>query len=104
MVYILVFSIAFSLLFPLILQILGKDVLDPSNPIFAKIQIFIAVLVLLITLIARKYFYLELKHQSDEKESYTIKKAHEKLQKKPQVQMDVTEDDEIKIYVDKEIK
>ena len=104
-VYVVVTSLIFSLLFPILLQVLGKTVLDPLDPVFMKIQIFIAVLVLLLTLILRKYFYIALKHPVREiKESYTIKKAQEKVQKKPEVQMEGVEDDEIKIYVEKEIK
>lgn len=104
-VYVVLTSLIFSLLFPIILQVLGKTVLDPMNPVFLKIQIFIAVLVLLLTLILRKYFYVALKSAPVEiQESYTIKKAQEKVQKKPEIKMQATEDDEIKIYVEKEIK
>lgn len=56
--YVLVASIAFSFIFPLVLQILGKGLLGPNDPIFVKIQIFIAFLVLVITIIMRRHFYM----------------------------------------------
>ena len=105
LVYVLITSFLFSLIFPIVLQILGKPVFHPADPIFLKIQVFIAVLVLLLSLILRKYFYIALRHPVWEiKESYTLKKAQKKVQKKPEVQMERAEDDEIKIYVEKEIK
>lgn len=62
------------------------------------------------TLIGRKYFYTALTcPRRENKESYTQKKAQEKTQKKPEPKKETleeqqTQDDEIRIYVDKEIK
>ena len=89
------------------LQILWKDVLDPYNPIFVKIQIFIAVLVLLLTLIGRRYFYICLKSWDTEKkiESYTAKKGETSYKTPTEDKIrEQDQDDEIRIYIDKEIK
>lgn len=59
--YVLLASIAFSFLFPTFLVLFWKEVLLSSNPIFEYIQIWITVVVLLITILWRKYFYLPLR-------------------------------------------
>jgi len=106
--YVLVASIVFSFLFPLVLQISGQEILTPSDPIFAKIQIFIALLVLIVSLILRKHFYITLEDSEEKTQSYTqTKKSPEKKQtqkNKKQTQKSDDADEEIKIYVDKEIK
>jgi len=106
--YVLVASIVFSFLFPLVLQLFGKEILTPSDPIFAKIQIFIALLVLIVSLILRKHFYITLEDSEEKTQSYTqTKKSPEKKQtqkNKKQTQKSDDADEEIKIYVDKEIK
>ncbi|MDP2090486.1 MAG: hypothetical protein Q8K30_02710 [Candidatus Gracilibacteria bacterium] len=56
--YVLLVSIIFSFIFPSILLMLGKDILDPTDPIFEIIQVAIVVLIFIFTLILRKYFYL----------------------------------------------
>lgn len=86
--YVLVASVAFSFIFPLVLQVFGKEILDGNDPIFAKIQIFIALLVLIVSVILRKYFYTEL---SGEKE-VVMKKTVQK------------DEDGLKIQIEKEIK
>lgn len=58
LIYVLFFSVLFSIAFPAIQNMLGQTVWVPSDPRFAKIQIFIAIFVLLLSLIFRKYFYL----------------------------------------------
>jgi hypothetical protein len=79
-------------------------VLNPFDPIFVKIQLFIAVLVLLLSLILRKYFYISLKAPEHTiPASYTTKKTQEKTEKKYEDQQQ-NDNDEIKIYIDKEIK
>ncbi len=111
--YVLFVSLMFSILFPLILQLMGKEVLDPSTienmELFNKIQIFIIVLVLLLTLILRKYFYMSLKqYQVEKKEGYTAKKAIVLEKKDEQKYIDTKieeeDDEDIKIYIEKEIK
>lgn len=100
-VYVLIVSVIFSFIFPMILSLLGKSMLDPTDPVFAKIQIAIALLVLIVTLVARKYFYKSIFTEKqitkvivEDKKSYTktIKEKSEKQKGK------------MKIYVDKEIK
>lgn len=56
--YVLLVSIIFSFIFPSILLMLWKDILDPTDPIFEIIQVAIVVLIFIFTLILRKYFYL----------------------------------------------
>lgn len=112
-IYVLVFSVLFSGIFALYMYYFSESSLNPNSPIFANIQYFIAVLVLLISLILRKYFYIwaarkevTLKVESN---NYTAKKKPVKAKKtiKTKLVEDkiVEEDeDEIKIYVEKEIK
>lgn len=57
-IYVLVFSVLFSGIFALYMYYFSESSLNPNSPIFANIQYFIAVLVLLISLILRKYFYI----------------------------------------------
>ena len=102
-IYLLIASIIFSFLFPIIMQVLGQDVLNPDLPenqaMFEKIQIFIAILVLLITLIFRKFFYL----CGNSGERMVI--VDEKISTKKVETFDEYRDDEdMKIYVEKEIK
>lgn len=61
--YVILISVAFSFIFPTILVILWQNIISPVNPIFDNIQIVIIVLVLLITLLFRKYFYLPIKEK-----------------------------------------
>lgn len=56
--YVLLVSIIFSFIFPTILVILWKSVLEPTNPLFVKIQYTIVILVFIFTLAYRKFFYL----------------------------------------------
>jgi membrane-anchored glycerophosphoryl diester phosphodiesterase (GDPDase) len=58
--YVVIAWVIFSFLFPLVMQVFGKDVIDPNAnmALFDKIAIFIAILVLLVSLVLRKYFYV----------------------------------------------
>lgn len=70
-----------------------------------KIAIFAAVFILLVSLILRKYFYILGYEEGTEviiKESYTAKKKQPS--KKTKKTISIEDDDDIKIYVDKEIK
>jgi len=81
--------------------------MNPADPMFAKIQIFIAVLVLLVSLILRKHFYVLGYEEGTEviiEESYTAKKKEPSKKTKKTISIEENNDDEIKIYVDKEIK
>ncbi|MDA9129117.1 hypothetical protein N9J72_01405 [Candidatus Gracilibacteria bacterium] len=95
--YVLFFSLVFSFAFPLVLQAMGKPVMNPADPMFIKIQLFVAILVLLISIIWRKYFYL-CGRESDkmivlEEQIVTRKPRKKDLQ-----------DEEFKIFVDREVK
>jgi len=87
----------------------GSEVIDPraNMDLYDKIAIFIAILVLIVSLIFRKYFYISLKNDKEviieEKVSYTQKAKKAPAKTKKVVSKDV-DDDEIKIYVEKEIK
>ena len=56
--YWLLASIIFSFVFPIVLKAFGQPTLNPADPIFINIQIIIVVLILVVSVIFRKYFYL----------------------------------------------
>lgn len=68
MIYVLVFSLVVGFVIALVPYIFGMSVLPQNDPIFAKIQIFNLLFVLVITLILRKYFYLNLRMYEEENE------------------------------------
>lgn len=113
--YVVVFSLVFSLLFPLVMNLLTGRTLNPDTQLFTNIQYFIAILVLLISLILRKYFYIwaaqKLQTHNIETQSYTAKKKPLKSPKakkntavEEKISQEESDEDEIKIYVEKEIK
>lgn len=126
--YTIFLSIIFSFAFPFVLKLMWKELYNPTDPIFTKIQITIAVVVLVITLIFRKYFYLSLRKYNDipeeiveekkelEKDwlNFDMKTENTEPKKTPKKEseyifkMDDEEDEEdndnLKIFVDKEIK
>ncbi len=59
-IYVIFFWFIFGLIFPIILKLLDKPILNPSDPIFNKIAIILAFLILLLTIFLRKYFYISL--------------------------------------------
>lgn len=73
--YVLLTSIIFSFIFPMVLVFLWKEVLDPSNPIFNNIQIWIVILVLIFTLAFRKYCYLPIKGKDETTNKNEIKET-----------------------------
>ncbi len=97
-IYLLFFSIAFSFIFPLILQTLGKPIMNPTDPTFAKVQLFIAILLLLISLIWRKYFYL----CGRTNDNMIVLEEHI-TSKKPKFDKNEKQED-IKIFIDREMK
>lgn len=114
-VYVLFVSVVFSFVFPLILQAFGQEIIHPSDPVYSKIQYFIVILVLLVSLVFRKHFYVSLKPEQEEikvevKESYTASKKKQvnstkaKTTAKKQSPKKSKDDEDIKIYVEKEIK
>ncbi len=68
--YTFLLSVIFSFSFPLVLNMLGKELYNPADPIFMKIQISIALIVLIFTVIFRKYFYMSLSNNCMTSESY----------------------------------
>lgn len=123
--YTIFLSIIFSFAFPFILNLMWKEIYNPTDPIFTKIQITIAIIVLVITLIFRKYFYLSLRKDNDIPEEIveekkelekdwlnfdmktdniepkkTVKKENEYIFKMD----DDKDEDDLKIFIDKEIK
>lgn len=95
--YLVFFSLIFSFSFPVILKMLEKPIMNPADPLFVKIQIFIAILVLLISLIWRKYFYI----CGRESENMIILEE-QVVKKKPRLK-DI-EDEDFKIFVDRKRK
>lgn len=55
--YVLLVSLAFSFLFPLVLKSIWQEILDPNSLIFDYIQIWIFVLMFFLTIAFRKYCY-----------------------------------------------
>ena len=131
--YTILISIIFSFSFPLVLNMLGKDLYNSADPIFVKIQITIAVIVLVITLLFRKYFYLSFSrynYTNDSTEKVEVKKdniesdkVEKEIKKEDWLNFDLKsttekkedykftmdedetkEEDDIKIFMDKEIK
>lgn len=105
--YVLIVSISVSFIFPTILVLFWQDVLDPTNSIFDLIQIAIIVLVLIFSLIFRKYFYLPIRikvinSNVKKSESYTEMKIKEKEQKEKNDEL--SEELELDIKIGKEIK
>lgn len=80
--YTLLLSIMFSFSFPFLLNMLGKELYNPADPIFTKIQISIAVVVFVITILFRKYFYI-----SFSKDDYTNEKT-KKVEEKKEIETD----------------
>lgn len=113
--YVLLVSIAFSFVFPMLLVILWKDVWLSNDPKFATIQTWIIVLVLIFSLIFRKTFYLPILEKVEEKKVEDIKtekteKNNSEPVKEKEVTMGYTErvklekNPELDIKIGKEIK
>jgi len=66
--YTALLSIVFSFLFPITLKLFWKEPLNPSDPVFVKIQVSIAIIILFVTIIFRKYFYVSLSSNKTFKE------------------------------------
>lgn len=105
-IYTFIVSILFSFVFPLLLKLFWKTLYASNDPIFTKIQFLIALIVLIISVIYRKYFYLSLSWDDSVIENF---KKHKEQKKNKKIDLDnlnnyYWDDDDIKIYVDKEIK
>ena len=103
--------IAFLLWFiaPLILVSLGREIPVLSHEEYNLIFFVIAWLVFLLTLLFRNSCYISFKKYDEHKvsESYTQKKKREyndKKKKSLENEVSDTDEDEIKIYVDREIQ
>ena len=102
--YVIVVSIAFSFIFPTILVILWQDVIAPNNPIFDTIQIVIIVLVLLFTVLFRKFFYLPVREKTKELESKKEPEFKEYKKEKKEDKKEENDELELDIKIGKEIK
>lgn len=96
--YVLLVTIVFSFLFPFVLVLLWKNVLNPINPVFDQIQIGIIVLVLIVTIVFRRFFYLPIRGVKNDSKG---KKSKEKITNKIEKDSDKPELD---IKIGKEIK
>jgi hypothetical protein len=67
-VYVLIFSLIIGFVLAGIPYIFGMNILPAQDPLFAKVQIFTLLFVLVVTLILRKYFYLNLRMYDEENE------------------------------------
>ena len=101
MFYVFLVSISFSFIFPTILVVIWKDVLSPKDPIFGSIQIVILIIVLIFSLVFRKYFYLPIRDKS----VITKKIANENIRKEKVKEIKRDENSpELDIKIGKEIK
>ena len=87
--YTLFFIIAWNFLFWLFLTLLDRDIPASDDPIHLKLAILVIFLSLLFTLLFRKFFYLRTF-------SSEVKKTESKIKQETQ--------EELEIYVNKEIK
>ena len=119
--YVILISVAFSLLFPTILVVLGQNVIAPNNPIFDSIQIIIIILTLFFSFLFRKFFYLPIKVKVDIKDfkqkteikknnnKEKIKKINNNVNNKEKIKEEakdenIEEELELDIKIGKEIK
>jgi len=79
--YVLIISIIFSFSFPILLQLFWKVIINSWDPIFDKIQYTIFILVLIITIIFRKKFYLPIFIDEESNKEEIIKKEIKKEKK-----------------------
>jgi hypothetical protein len=112
--YVLVISLGFSFVFPQVLTLLEKPIPHPDDPIFYKTQVLILVCVLITTMIFRRYLYIWVcngwSSRREENEGISKPKIKETLKQEkgeeenPLKKIEKAFDDEMKIYIDKEIK
>lgn len=100
--YVLLASIAFSFIFPTILVILWQDIWLSSDPKFTNIQIAIIILVLVFSLIFRKYFYLPIREKSNINKTETKKVTTKKVIKKKEI-LNINNSSGLDIKIGKEI-
>lgn len=102
--YVILTSVAFSFIFPTILVILWQEIIAPNNPIFDGIQIIIIILVLLLSMLFRKFFYLPIKEKTKKNESKKEVEFKEYKKKEKIEENNELENDELDIKIGKEIK
>ena len=96
MFYTLVFIIASNFIFWLVLDVvLNKDVPWSDDPIHTKMAVLVIFLSLLVTLLFRKFFYINIFTSEKKKISNEKKDNDSKIEAK---------DENLEIYVNKEIK
>ena len=93
--YVLIISIVFSFVYPAIATLLSYQIVDIENRIFyISVQIIILVIVLVLSLIFRKFFYLPIVYKSNISKSQIKKENKIKKEKKVEKLM--------KKYIEKE--
>lgn len=109
--YVLLVSIVFSFIFPIILVLFWNNVLDPASPIFDGIQIWIIIFVLVLSVIYRKYFFLPIRESISIKVPLQEKTNTKKIIKKDIINEVVNNEEvqkskktELDIKIGKEIK
>lgn len=93
--YSLVFIIASNFIFWLVLDILWRDIPSSEDPIHMKMALLTIFLSLLITLLYRKFFYLDISNKLNN--NFLNKKSDNILKNEP-------ENENLEIYINKEIK
>ena len=96
MFYTLIFIIASNFIFWLVLDVvLNKDVPWSDDPIHTKMAVLVIFLSLLVTLLFRKFFYINIFTSEKKKIGNEKKDNDSKIEPK---------DEDLEIYVNKEIK
>lgn len=97
LIWVVLSNFVFAWLVPILLN---KTVAPAYDPVHLKIAVVTVTVITILTIIFRKYLYLSLKFKIKSKKKDDSKRHNKKLKMKK----DEKEDDEIKIYIDKEIK
>jgi len=97
--YTIFFQFIFGLIFPLFLKLLGREIPNPTDPIFVKISIFIAIFVLIVSIFFRKYFYLSFEsvkkdNEGEDSKVYKVRKKEDNI--------DFKDKDDLEIFIWKE--
>lgn len=104
--YSLIWVITWSFLYGLILTIFWKTVPGPYDPIHERIAVLSVLLILILTLLLRKYFYLRINFRCKyiENKKVLIKEETKEDNKEEEIKNDDNQEEDLEIYVNKEIK
>ncbi len=98
-IYTVIWHFIFGLIFAFVLRLSWKKIPISTDPVFTKIAIVASFFILVLTLVFRKYFYITLEIEKEEKYIEKEKSIENNKQKKQKKKDDET----MKIYIEKEI-